>query len=511
MERTAPEQVEPLATCAITGEDASVPVPGGVPVEARANPGRRVGAQDVAVNSDYASLGMPLPTDIARLKGAGKFSAAATACRELMASGEAPELAARLRIEAHRLSRLAQQYSASPEQALEELARECPGFTREDLERLMARGRIDWRMVEGEVRFVGSYMDALRVYAHEIPGLKAPHKDTSARDAAIAQMRERGVASWRMTLRASLAVPGAHAGERVRAWLPVAAACPQQSEIEVLAATPGAHVAADNVAARTASWSLVAGEEPAEFSVTYRYRIDAPYVDLWSEEGVERAFRQGVLVGGSPAPAPTPADLSELAPHIVFSPLVCAAAQRVREAAKDGSALELARAAYDYVTNNVDYRFQPAYAQLDCISETCLASRRGDCGVMALTFITLCRALGVPARWQSGLYTTPSSVGPHDWAMFYVEGIGWLWADCSFGSSARREGAEQRRRHYFGNLDPWRTVCNSAFFAEFEPPTDGVRWDPYDNQTGEASVEGRGCDSFEMPRTIELLEAEQLG
>ena len=39
---------------------------------------------------------------------------------------------------------------------------------------------------------------------------------------------------------------------------------------------------------------------------------------------------------------------------------------------------------------------------------------------MALTFITMCRIAGVPARWQSGLYVAPDSVGSHDWAEFYT-------------------------------------------------------------------------------------------
>lgn len=171
--------------------------------------------------------------------------------------------------------------------------------------------------------------------------------------------------------------------------------------------------------------------------------------------------------------------------------------------------IDRARAVYDYITKNVDYRYQPSYAQLDCIADTCAKSLRGDCGVMALTFITMCRIAGIPARWQSGLYVAPDHVGPHDWAMFYTEEYGWLWADCSFGSSARREGDEARRLHYFGNLDPWRMVANTQFQAELEPACDGVRWDPFDNQMGEASVDGRGCDENEMRRSIELIEMRE--
>ena len=42
--------------------------------------------------------------------------------------------------------------------------------------------------------------------------------------------------------------------------------------------------------------------------------------------------------------------------------------------------------------------------------------------------------------------------------------------------------------------------------AEFESSFDGMREDPYDNQMGEASVDGRGCRQREMLRTVELIE-----
>ena len=47
--------------------------------------------------------------------------------------------------------------------------------------------------------------------------------------------------------------------------------------------------------------------------------------------------------------------------------------------------------------------------------------------------ITLCRAAGIPARWQSGWETKPNGWNMHDWAEFYVEPWGWLPADPSYG------------------------------------------------------------------------------
>lgn len=168
--------------------------------------------------------------------------------------------------------------------------------------------------------------------------------------------------------------------------------------------------------------------------------------------------------------------------------------------------VEKAKAIYDYVTGFVDYRFQPAYLQLEGVADQCARELRGDCGMMALLFITMCRIASIPARWQSGLSARPGDVGCHDWAMFYIAPHGWLWADCSYGSSARRNGEEDRRRHYFGSLDPWRMVANSACFVPLTPPDPQWRADPYDNQRGEMTADGTGLASFQLAAEQELLD-----
>ena len=90
--------------------------------------------------------------------------------------------------------------------------------------------------------------------------------------------------------------------------------------------------------------------------------------------------------------------------------------------------------------------------------------------------------------------------------MFYIAPHGWLWADCSFGSSARRNGEAERRRHYFGSLDPWRMVANSACFAQVTPPDEEWRADPFDNQRGEMTADGRGLAAFQLAAEQELVE-----
>ena len=77
------------------------------------------------------------------------------------------------------------------------------------------------------------------------------------------------------------------------------------------------------------------------------------------------------------------------------------------------SPAEKAKRIYDYVTLNVRYHFQPSYFVHESIAENCARSRRGDCGIMALTFITLCRIAGIPARWESGFAVAPGDAGCH--------------------------------------------------------------------------------------------------
>lgn len=442
--------------------------------------------------ADFAHLNDGLPPEIARLKAAGHYDEAIRLIDAALANESIPELAPLMRAERVRMERIPEVYRYTRAEAIALIRREwpkCPGSLYDDLVR---RGRIDWRYVDGEPRAIDSFLDSLRKYPNEVPGLsKAPEPDVSARDAMLAEMRERGGASRRITLHASVSSRhemGEH--QLVRAWLPFPVSCAQQSQIEVLDSTPGMMIAPESASQRTVSWQT---RGVGSFEVSYAYVSWAPYVDTTTL---------------SCDPAQPDFDTDERQPHIVFTPYLRELVASIVEGTN--SPLERARAIYDWVTQNVDYRFQPPYMLLDCIPDAAAKSRRGDCGVFALTFITLCRIAGVPARWQSGLSVKPEGAGCHDWAMFYVAPQGWMWADCSFGSRARREGDEARRNHYFGNLDPWRMVANTQFFARFDPDDEALRDDPFDNQMGEMTVDGIGLLGDELVSDVELVSMEEV-
>ena len=280
------------------------------------------------------------------------------------------------------------------------------------------------------------------------------------------------------------------AGQEVQAWLPLPAACPQQSNIELLDCTPGGVAAPEYAPQRTMWWKT---NGVGEFSVTYRYLFRAEYTAPMS---LSLELAQPDF------------DLEEQPPHIVFTPYLRALAAQLTEGIT--SPAEKAKRIYDYVTLNVRYHFQPSYFVHESIAENCARSRRGDCGIMALTFITLCRIAGIPARWESGFAVAPGDAGCHDWARFYVAPKGWMYADCSYGASMARRGDEVLRRHYFGSLDTGRMVANSAFEAPFDPPMLGFRSDPYDNQSGEMEADGVGLYGDDTVTTKEVLKFEEV-
>ena len=438
----------------------------------------------------YLHLMTALPSDVARRCAAGDVEGARRLIARYLDSGCESSLKYRLEAELDRLSRLETEYPYDRPAAIALVRKEWPEFTEARFDELVDARRIDWRYVNGKERFHNRFLSSLRLYPKEVPGLIQKEEDHTHRDEILARMEKQGSITARITLKAAIRPNRSSSGKRVQAWLPFPARCPQQSEIELLSATPGYVLASEDAQARTIYWD---SSDRDSFEVTYRYLYKADYVDPFTLpwDGSNPQFYTG-----------------EWLPHIAFTPYLRDLAQRLTE--NLDTPVEKAYAIYNYVTENVDYRFQPDYVLLDSIADTCAKDLRGDCGVMALLFITLCRLAGVPAKWQSGLAAEPGEAGCHDWCLFYAAPYGWLPADPSFGSGARRNVEPHRRRHYFGSLDPWRMVANSAFQTPLTPPDPSWRHDPYDNQLGEMTVDGKGLSDRDMTRTVETVSFEYL-
>ena len=425
----------------------------------------------------YASQVCPLPEDIARLEGAGELDEALRLIGHKLSRPLPEMLKQRLETEKQLLLQRAAEYTLSDGALLEELKEKVEGFTPRELDEMLLGGKLDFLYVNGERRYFRRLCDSV---IKTTPALQARCKagtaafSRQALDDVIARMTDHDVV-FRYRLQTKVFLSPEEAGALCRVHLPVAARSMQQEAAQDLQCSVSlSHVDEEDAPQRTAFFETAEKEAVLEQTV-----VQHPlYVDALNEN-VHR------VVYPSARP-PAPEDLAEQLPHLAFTPYLRSLAAQVRGAQTDP--VRIAWQAYAFITEQVHYAFMPPYRLLPSGAEYAAVNLRGDCGLQALLFIALCRINGIPARWQSGLYAGPDSIGSHDWAEFYSERLGWLPVDCSFGGTAARAGNEGRHRFYFGNLDPWRMVANRAYFANLTPEKRFPRKDPYDSQTGEAET-----------------------
>lgn len=438
------------------------------------------------------SLSMPLPEDILKRKWAGDFEGAIKAIDRRL-NLELPEmLRARLICERERIRRLPTQYPWTREEALAKLREIVPSVTEEQFDAWELDGRIDFIYIKGEKRY---FVRCHRSIAKHPDLVRQAGKEVSQAnqwlDPMIREIKAKGSMTRRITLETSIYVekddfvPGEYLMH-----LPFPAASAQQRDICLLEGEPDG-IAPENAPARTAYWRRSLNEWQ-EFALKYSYISEIKYADpIHQPTPAEPLYPS--------AEPPCADDLAEFGAFMRFTPYLKALAAELANGSTSDA--EKAWRFYEFVTTKVDYSFMRDYFQIDNLNEYCAVNLRGDCGLQALLFIVLCRIGGIPARWQSGLAVEPSYTGSHDWAQFYLEGWGWLFADCSYGGSAYRYGSVERHQFFFGNLDPMRMVANRAFQAELTPNLSVLRVDPYDNQGGEVE-----CIGAILPLTMRQID-----
>lgn len=476
-------------------------------------------------NDGFLSLSTPLPEDIAKLKWSGHLKQAGHVIDMRLQTDLPRAMRERLLIEREILKRLPGQYPYTWEDARQILAEEIRDFRDEELTQLWEGDAADWIYIEGQVHFRSSFLanilktrPAYGSRAVKGERLEGKCKNTLLLEDTIERMRERGGLGCRFKIRSTMTIaPRAEReGEMIRVYLPLPIEYAQVKRVEVLgvyiggreAAEPEYTIASAQAAQRTVC-IYTAHHVGQDYAVEFSFENHAPYVDLSRGQALERAAKavQGQAALSRDELREVREASGEQLPHIRFTPYMKALTEEVTAGVTNP--LLRARKIYDYITSHVMYSYVRTYFTLTDIPEYVSTGFKGDCGVQALLFITMCRAAGIPARWQAGLYTTPLETGCHDWAQFYVAPFGWLYADCSFGGSAYRDKHEARWNFYFGNLEPFRLPAARQFQADFEPPMIHLRSDPYDNQVGEAEYGDRSLLDEEFGtdhRIVELLE-----
>lgn len=452
---------------------------------------------------DLSYMKIPLPEDVLKLKNYGDFAGAQKMIDHFMTKDIPNALRKRLEIEKDVLKVMSgNEYPYTYEEALEIMTTHLRDFKEEELQYLKEISAADWIYVDGTVHFQRRFYENLiktrpdlaeRVMVEDVDDAQGNELKQKLLNDNVRYMKENGGRTVRTQIRATIKAKkeAEEVGRKVMVHLPIPKICQQVSKVDIIAASPEITTIAEEDAAQRTVCFETELKADQEFMVEYAYEYHVDYVEL---DPAKASAEQPDFC------------TNEQAPHIRFTPYL---QELLKELIGDETNPVIkARKIYDFVTTKVMYSYMREYFTIECIPEYAAINLKGDCGVQALLFITLCRMTGIPARWQSGLYATEYYTGCHDWAQFYVAPYGWVFADLSFGGSAWRLGNTERWNYYFGNLDIFRMPANSEIQMEFTPEKKWLRIDPIDNQRGEIEYEDHGLsfDQVEVEETLISME-----
>ena len=452
----------------------------------------------------------PLPKTVEELLRRGELSRAESEILKLLSTSTGAERV-RLEFELDRIARWRYEFPYTLDKGFEELRRLIPNLERGEMAALLERGCLDHAVIDGEVRLLRRFVPNALWLCSELKGRRRRGRDELSRIARLA-LKDRAqrvleaakqvgggyVLPLRYRVRAAVSVkPGAvPEGETARVWIPLPRVSGLHPEVRVLRAEPRPkRVAPEDHPQRTVYFEVEAGREGARCEIEYEFVARGFHAEVDPREArVDEGSEVYELY------------TAERPPHIAFTPYLRELAQRI--VGGERNPYLKARRIWDWITGNVRYTYARDYALYNCISEYVAKEKRGDCGMQAILFITLCRIAGVPARWESGWYMNPVGCGMHDWAQFYVEPYGWLYADPSFGG--RRHGEEWRTEFYFGSTEGYRLAANIEISAPFDPPKRHFRSDPVDSQRGEVEWSGGNLYYDKWDFELKLLEVESV-
>lgn len=404
----------------------------------------------------------------------------------------------RLLLEKEMIRVIDRDFIYSKDDAIALLKERIVDFQDEEFDQLFKEGAFEFLFVESQMRFKNDFYDNLVKTRSEYAlrnKEKIDHQNVELLNQTIEKLKVQGEMKYLIHVKVSLKIKeeAQKIGKIVKVWLPIPIEYAQVEDFHVIQTIPQATCINDsNVGSRSVYFEVPLTKDQ-DFMVEYSFINHVTYQQLDAQKVSDEHPH---------------CCLEEKAPHIVFTPYLRSLVEEV--VGKETNPLIKARKIYDYITSHVMYSYVRQYLTLPCISEYVASGFKGDCGVQALLFITMCRIAGIPACWQAGLYATPYTIGNHDWARFYIAPYGWLYADCSFGGSAYRASHHMRHDFYFGHIDPFRIPSCQEFQSELYPLMKATRRDPYDHQTGEVEYIDEAIDQDDYIMRQDIIEIKEI-
>ena len=409
--------------------------------------------------------------------------------------------------------RLLTDFSKTRDQVKEYIRKYIPDVTDRQMDEWEKTGELECRVIDGEKRYFNNAAPNLFRINKACAALKAK-RDTPGRDgdqkvrsdntraimkqASRAKGRLGDPTHFRIRYTVTVKPDVVPAGETVRCWLPMPRTdVMRQQNVKLLSTSQPEYQRSPMTYAHSTVYMEKKAEagKPTVFSEEFEFDAYGAWFDL--DTANVKAYDTTTPLYKTYT--------SERDQHIVFTPQIRALAERLTAGAT--TPLAKARRIFKWIDENFPWASAREYSTIENIPEYVLANNHGDCGQVTLLFLTLCRSIGIPGHFQSGFMLHPGDENLHDWGEIYIQDLGWVPVDMSFGIPAYAKN-EKETFFFLGGIDSFRMVVNNDFGCPLYPAKQYPRSETVDFQRGEVEWAGGNLYFDKWKWNLEVLERE---
>ncbi|MEO8377671.1 MAG: transglutaminase-like domain-containing protein [Candidatus Sumerlaeota bacterium] len=453
-----------------------------------------------------------------KLQEGGKFSDADALVNKELASGTlSNEERLALQHELERNIRIIKDYSLSEDALKAGLAKKIKDFTDADFAKWLSEGRFDFKEIDGQKKYAGSSVANLFFRYPDADSRRVDPPKTALDDylwKALNDVKAENIKpaqstasrhDFKLTMTITVNKDAVPKGDTIRCWMPFPMQNEFQSNVALVSSTPEVKwINNPSYPARSLYFEQPSnGAEETVFKATYTLTTQA------RQNVIDPAL---VGVTNQREGMPDFDYFTREQRHVQFTPAIKALAKQI--VGEETNPAIKARKIYDYIAMTKKYSYSREYSTLRDIPEYVCENGYGDCGQIALLYITLCRASGIPARWESGWIIYPIRSNLHDWSEIWLAPYGWVPVDANYSMDIYNyfptytpEMKKELRDFYFGGLDAYRLVANREHCFPHYPEKKSFRSDDVDFQRGELEANGMNIyfDQFDYHMDVEFL------
>lgn len=380
------------------------------------------------------------------------------------------------------MNRIRKDFNMKPDSGLNLIKQKMPAVTTEQIAKWKRDKKIEYMIIDGQEWWFRKSVRNLWLLADE---LKENHDADKMKtyiirrkyylEAMQSPADENGLRDWRhmnITFYLDVNADAVPAGETLRVWMPFPYENMRQKNIKLESSNRDVTFSQGSKHHTVYMEGIAEKGKPTHFEYTFSYDV------------AERHICQQDLLAMLEPYNTESAEYKEFTgnypPHIIITDDTRALAQEIVEG--ETNPVLQASKIFDWISMTYPWAGAREYSTIKNMPEYVMANGHGDCGQVALMYITLVRSLGIPARWESGWMIHPDEINWHDWAETYFEGIGWVPTDQSFGRSAV---GTPMNSYYTTGIDVYRMASNEAIGDKLSPEKKYIRSETVDFQPGE--------------------------